>query len=181
MQNCAFNPNLCLWPCASLKSHHEGRVLLDWKLATPTWLMIASWYARRYPFSVNHIPLNCSGFAPVQPLSYLAALKILWLVQLHKIFDFLAFLKLPWFLLSINLWCQVLSAHVKYPVIPKRVTIGKRLAQCLHPALPSGVHLKALETYDIIFKCIGTPRLASDLFTYSAGMCICTLTLSPWF
>lgn len=59
---------------------------------------------------------------------------------------------------------------MKYPVIPKRVTIGKRLAQCLHPALPSGVHLKALETYDIIFKCIGTQRLASDLFTYSAGL-----------
>ena len=65
---------------------------------------------------------------------------------------------------------QVLSNHVKYPVIPKRVTIGKRLAQCLHPALPSGVHLKALETYDIIFKCIGTSRLAADLFTYSAGL-----------
>ena len=55
-------------------------------------------------------------------------------------------------------------------MIPKRVTIGKRLAQCLHPALPSGVHLKALETYDIIFKCIGTQRLAQDLFVYSAGL-----------
>ncbi|VDI65588.1 Hypothetical predicted protein [Mytilus galloprovincialis] len=65
---------------------------------------------------------------------------------------------------------KVLLAHVKYPVIPKRVTIGKRLAQCLHPALPSGVHLKALETYDIIFKCIGTQRLAQDLFVYSAGL-----------
>ena len=65
---------------------------------------------------------------------------------------------------------QVLSNHVKYPVIPKRVTIGKRLAQCLHPALPTGVHLKALETYDIIFRCIGTQRLASHLFTYSAGL-----------
>lgn len=65
---------------------------------------------------------------------------------------------------------QVLSSHVKYAVIPKRVTIGKRLAQCLHPALPSGVHLKALETYDIIFKCVGTQRLAADLFTYSAGL-----------
>ena len=65
---------------------------------------------------------------------------------------------------------QVLLSHVKYPVIPKRVTIGKRLAQCLHPALPGGVHLKALETYDIIFKCIGTQRLAQDLFIYSAGL-----------
>ncbi|KAJ8315121.1 hypothetical protein KUTeg_007271 [Tegillarca granosa] len=65
---------------------------------------------------------------------------------------------------------KVLLANVKYPVIPKRVTIGKRLAQCLHPALPGGVHLKALETYDIIFKCIGTLRLAQDLFVYSAGL-----------
>ncbi|CAG5127027.1 unnamed protein product, partial [Candidula unifasciata] len=64
----------------------------------------------------------------------------------------------------------VLLSHLKFPVIPKKVTIGKRLAQCLHPALPSGVHLKALETYDIIFKCIGTQRLAHDLFIYSAGL-----------
>ncbi|ESO88953.1 hypothetical protein LOTGIDRAFT_154021 [Lottia gigantea] len=65
---------------------------------------------------------------------------------------------------------KVLLSHIKYPVIPKKVTIGKRLAQCLHPALPSGVHLKALETYDIIFRCIGTQRLAQDLFVYSAGL-----------
>lgn len=64
----------------------------------------------------------------------------------------------------------MLSSHIRYPVIPKRVTIGKRLAQCLHPALPSGVHLRVLETYDIIFKCIGTTRLASDLFTYGSGL-----------
>lgn len=70
----------------------------------------------------------------------------------------------------VHVYFQVLLGHVKYPVIPKRVTIGKRLAQCLHPALPSGVHLKALETYDIIFKCIGTQRLAQDLFVYSAGL-----------
>ena len=64
----------------------------------------------------------------------------------------------------------MLLNHLKYPVIPKKVTIGKRLAQCLHPALPSGVHLKALEAYDIIFKCIGPQRLAQDLFVYSAGL-----------
>ncbi|KAL5009879.1 hypothetical protein ScPMuIL_012184 [Solemya velum] len=65
---------------------------------------------------------------------------------------------------------KALLSHAKYPVIPKRVTIGKRLAQCLHPALPSGVHLKALETYDIIFRSIGTYRLAQDLFIYTAGL-----------
>jgi hypothetical protein len=70
----------------------------------------------------------------------------------------------------IMLHMQVLSSNIKYPVIPRRVIIGKRLAQCLHPALPSGVHLKVLETYDIIFKCIGTQRLAADLFTYGSGL-----------
>lgn len=39
----------------------------------------------------------------------------------------------------------------------------------MHPALPSGVHLKALETYDIIFRTMGTSRLAQELFIYSAG------------
>jgi len=40
----------------------------------------------------------------------------------------------------------------------------------MHPALPSGVHLKALETYDVIFKNTGDERLASELFIYSAGL-----------
>lgn len=60
--------------------------------------------------------------------------------------------------------------NVKYSIIPRRITISKRLAQCMHPALPSGVHLKALETYDIIFKCIGASRLSQELFIYSAGL-----------
>lgn len=51
-------------------------------------------------------------------------------------------------------------------MLPRRLLISKRLAQCLHPALPSGVHLKALETYEIIFKIVGTRWLAKDLFLY---------------
>ncbi|XP_053971376.1 protein dopey-1 homolog isoform X2 [Hylaeus volcanicus] len=65
---------------------------------------------------------------------------------------------------------KVLHSHTKFPVIPRRIKISKRLAQCMHPALPSGVHLKALETYDIIFKCMGTNRLSHELFIYSAGL-----------
>ncbi|XP_056647831.1 protein dopey-1 homolog [Diorhabda sublineata] len=65
---------------------------------------------------------------------------------------------------------KVLLSYTKFPVIPRRIKISKRLAQCMHPALPSGVHLKALETYDIIFRCMGTNRLACDLFIYSAGL-----------
>ena len=60
--------------------------------------------------------------------------------------------------------------HTKFPVVPRKLTIGKRLAQCMHPNLPSGVHLKALETYDLIFKRIGQKGLSQDLFTYSAGL-----------
>lgn len=40
----------------------------------------------------------------------------------------------------------------------------------MHPTLPSGVHLKALETYELIFKRIGYKGLAQDLFIYSAGL-----------
>ncbi|XP_043286527.1 protein dopey-1 homolog isoform X2 [Venturia canescens] len=65
---------------------------------------------------------------------------------------------------------KVLLSHLKFPVIPRRIKISKRLAQCMHPALPSGVHLKALETYDVIFKCMGTNRLSHELFIYSAGL-----------
>ncbi|XP_061092649.1 protein dopey-1 isoform X1 [Conger conger] len=65
---------------------------------------------------------------------------------------------------------KVLQNNARYQVVPKKLTIGKRLAQCLHPALPSGVHRKALETYEIIFKIIGPKRLAKDLFLYSSGL-----------
>lgn len=36
--------------------------------------------------------------------------------------------------------------------------------------MPSGVHLKALETYGYIFTQIGPARLAQDLFIYSIGL-----------
>lgn len=55
-------------------------------------------------------------------------------------------------------------------MIPRRFVVGQRLAQCMHPALPSGVHLKALETYDLIFRCIGTDRLVQELSIYSNGL-----------
>lgn len=61
---------------------------------------------------------------------------------------------------------QALQSNLKYSLLPRRLIISKRLAQCLHPALPSGVHLKALETYEIIFKIVGTKWLAKDLFLY---------------
>ncbi|XP_023485887.1 protein DOP1B isoform X2 [Equus caballus] len=65
---------------------------------------------------------------------------------------------------------KALQSNLRYSLLPRRLVISKRLAQCLHPALPSGVHLKALETYEIVFKIVGTKWLAKDLFLYSCGL-----------
>ncbi|XP_055387481.1 protein dopey-1 homolog isoform X2 [Condylostylus longicornis] len=65
---------------------------------------------------------------------------------------------------------KAISSYTQYQIIPRRIKISKRLAQCMHPALPSGVHLKALETYDVIFSKTGSERLATELFIYSAGL-----------
>ncbi|XP_075169271.1 protein DOP1 homolog [Haematobia irritans] len=65
---------------------------------------------------------------------------------------------------------KAISSNTQYQIIPRRIKISKRLAQCMHPALPSGVHLKALETYGVIFGKTGPERLATELFIYSSGL-----------
>uniref|UniRef100_A0A6I8N6C1 DOP1 leucine zipper like protein B n=1 Tax=Ornithorhynchus anatinus TaxID=9258 RepID=A0A6I8N6C1_ORNAN len=69
---------------------------------------------------------------------------------------------------SLGKLSKALQSNLKYSLLPRRLIISKRLAQCLHPALPSGVHLKALETYEIIFKIVGTkccrPAFCCGLF-----------------
>lgn len=42
-----------------------------------------------------------------------------------------------------------------FVTVPSRLLLGRRLAQCLNAALPSGVHLEALETYELLFHRIG--------------------------
>ena len=54
--------------------------------------------------------------------------------------------------------------------VPRKFVIAKRLAQCLHPSLPSGVHQKALEVYSFIFAFIGVDGLAGDLGVYLPGI-----------
>uniref|UniRef100_A0A672JQL4 DOP1 N-terminal domain-containing protein n=1 Tax=Salarias fasciatus TaxID=181472 RepID=A0A672JQL4_SALFA len=44
----------------------------------------------------------------------------------------------PWFSSLLSFY-QALQSNLRYLLLPKRLIIGKRLAQCLHPALPSGV------------------------------------------
>ncbi|GMR52271.1 hypothetical protein PMAYCL1PPCAC_22466, partial [Pristionchus mayeri] len=65
---------------------------------------------------------------------------------------------------------KVFSQHAKYGDIPKAVTVAKRLSQCLHPALPMGVHLKALETYKQIFDILGQEALPKQLYLFAVGL-----------
>ncbi|KAJ5899455.1 hypothetical protein N7495_004199 [Penicillium taxi] len=71
------------------------------------------------------------------------------------------------------------------PVIPHKVLVAKRLAQCLNPSLPSGVHQKALEVYTYIFGLIKLEGLANDLPLYLPGIAptltFASLTVRPLF
>lgn len=67
-------------------------------------------------------------------------------------------------------FCKILQSFPAYHTVPKKILVSKRLAQCLNPALPSGVHQKALETYMIIFEKLGTEKLCHDFYVYSYGL-----------
>jgi hypothetical protein len=55
-------------------------------------------------------------------------------------------------------------------VIPSKSIVARRLAQCLNPTLPSGVHQKALEVYNYVFSMIGRDALSRDLPLYLPGL-----------
>ena len=71
---------------------------------------------------------------------------------------------------QLNLLQKTLVKYGELPLIPDKVLVAKRLYQCLNPALPPGVHEKALETLELIFSRIGTSRLSRDLAFYSEGI-----------
>ncbi|VDK42712.1 unnamed protein product, partial [Gongylonema pulchrum] len=64
----------------------------------------------------------------------------------------------------------VFQANAKFGDIPKAVTVAKRLSQCLHPALPHGVHLKALATYQQLFDILGRKDLPELLYLFAVGL-----------
>ncbi|EJD74748.1 dopey domain-containing protein [Loa loa] len=65
---------------------------------------------------------------------------------------------------------RVFHANARFGDIPKPVTVAKRLSQCLHPALPHGVHLKALETYRQLFDILGRKDLPRLLYLFAVGL-----------
>ncbi|KAI9253613.1 Dopey, N-terminal-domain-containing protein [Sporodiniella umbellata] len=52
------------------------------------------------------------------------------------------------------------QAYPQFPVIPRKQLVAKRLAQCLNPGFPAGVHQKTLEE----------DQLADDLAIWSTGL-----------
>ncbi|KAH8602567.1 Dopey, N-terminal-domain-containing protein [Bisporella sp. PMI_857] len=66
---------------------------------------------------------------------------------------------------------KALQAHPSnVAIIPSKPIVSKRLAQCLNPSLPSGVHQKTLEVYGFIFSFIGKDNLSRDLPLYLPGL-----------
>lgn len=50
---------------------------------------------------------------------------------------------------------QCLQAHPNFAYVPHKLVVAKRLAQCMNPALPTGVHQRALDVYVHILNAIG--------------------------
>ncbi|KAH8923425.1 hypothetical protein BT69DRAFT_1350163 [Atractiella rhizophila] len=81
---------------------------------------------------------------------------------------------------SVNEWADFITFLAKllktlqqsppFTLIPHRLVVSKRLSQCLNPALPTGVHQRALEVYTVIFERIGTENLKRDLAVWSSGI-----------
>ncbi|GAO49716.1 hypothetical protein SAICODRAFT_22003 [Saitoella complicata NRRL Y-17804] len=65
---------------------------------------------------------------------------------------------------------KALQLHPSIPRIPSPLLTSSRLAQCLSPHLPSGVHLRALEVYSYIFSKIGRDGLATSFTLYWPGL-----------
>ena len=60
-----------------------------------------------------------------------------------------------------------------FKLIKEKITLARRLAQCLNSSLPAGLHENALITYDIILDNIlkhNNNHLGNDLALYSSGL-----------
>lgn len=47
---------------------------------------------------------------------------------------------------------------MQFKEIPRKLIVAKRLSQCLNPALPTGVHQRALDVYAHILAVLGVRR-----------------------
>jgi hypothetical protein len=84
--------------------------------------------------------------------------------NVHEWADCIAFLKqllkvrLPCILSDVTwglIWVQTFQSYMQFKEIPRKLIVAKRLAQCLNPALPTGVHQRALDVYAHILAVLG--------------------------
>jgi hypothetical protein len=66
---------------------------------------------------------------------------------------------------------------MQFKEIPRKVIVAKRLSQCLNPALPTGVHQRALDVYAHILGVIGVrlsfiPKGESNSIAFSWMACV---------
>ncbi|KIW96015.1 uncharacterized protein Z519_03081 [Cladophialophora bantiana CBS 173.52] len=80
---------------------------------------------------------------------------------------------------------KALQASPQDAEVPFKSALAKYLALCLKPSLPSGVHQKALEVYNLIFTLLGKDGLSRDLAIWFPGvshtLTFATLTTRPLF
>ncbi|KAF4438913.1 dopey [Fusarium acutatum] len=87
---------------------------------------------------------------------------VLFETALEEWADYISFL---------NKLLKALQARPKsINAIPSKATVAKRLSQCLNSSLPSGVHQKALDLYNLVFSVIGKDGLSRDLPLYLPGL-----------
>ncbi|KAF8640453.1 hypothetical protein AX17_000117 [Amanita inopinata Kibby_2008] len=65
---------------------------------------------------------------------------------------------------------KTFQSYMQFKEIPRKLIVAKRLAQCLNPALPTGVHQRALDVYAHIFAVLGSEGLRRDLALWSSGL-----------
>jgi hypothetical protein len=64
-----------------------------------------------------------------------------------------------------------LEKYKQFLVIPNKLSVAKRVSQCLNPALPSGVHVKALEVLDGVFRrMIEAEAVARELHLWTPAL-----------
>lgn len=64
----------------------------------------------------------------------------------------------------------MLLSYPQFSVTPHKLSVYKRLSQCLLPGLPGGIHAKVLEVYITTFKRIGFDGVLADLSLISFGL-----------
>ena len=88
--------------------------------------------------------------------------------------DFIAFL---------NKLSKVLSQFASQQFLCRKVAVSKRLSQCLNPALPAGVHSKALEVYDQIYCLVSREFLEQNIGLLTCGLFsffkFCSISVKP--